>query len=90
MQSVTISENTLRQLGQAAMLRGMDINAYAEELLAISLAAVREAAPAVRKTRRAMEFSAAQPTGRTASEIDAELEEGRGEWPEEPSESLPL
>ena len=81
MQSVTISENTIRQLNHAATLRGMDINAYAEELLAISLAALRETAPVDQKTHHAMEFSAVAPTGRTAAEIDAELEEARSEWP---------
>ncbi len=86
MQNITISENTLRHLGQAAALRGMDINAYAEELLSISLAAVRQSAPAAGKTHSAMEFGAVVPTGRSASEIDAEVEAGRGEWPEETPE----
>ena len=90
MQSVMISENTIRQLNQAAALRGLDSNAYAEELLAISLAALRETAPIARKIHRAMEFSAIAPTGRAAAEIDAEIEEGRCEWPDEPREPVHL
>lgn len=81
MQNVTISEGTLSQLNQAAMLRGMDSNTYADELLAISLAVLRETV-VPQKPHRAMEFSAIETTGRTAAEIDAEIEVGRGEWPE--------
>ncbi len=80
MHTVTLSDKTLRHLRQAAALRGLDINAYAEELLELSLAVLRENSVAPSEKRhRAMEFSGAAPSGRTAAEIDAEIEAGRME-----------
>lgn len=81
MHTLTLSDKTLNRLRQAAALRGMDTNAYAEELLEISLAVLKESsATAFGKRHRAMEFSAVASSGRTASEIDADIEASRAEW----------
>lgn len=81
MQTVTLSDKTLKHLRQAAALRGLDTDAYAEELLEISLAVLEEKALATSgKRHRALEFSAAAPTGRTAAEIDTDIEASRAEW----------
>jgi hypothetical protein len=80
MQAIHLSDKTLTYLREAAALRGLDAEAYAEELLAISLAVLREKNTlSSLKPHRAMEFSGVVPTGRTASEIDAEIEAGREE-----------
>ena len=77
MQTVTLSDRTLSHLRQAAALRGLDADAYAEELLEISLAVLKENSVATKQKRfRAMEFSAVAPTGRTAAEIEFPSEEG--------------
>lgn len=81
MQTISVSEQTLDNLKEAAALRGMDTNAYAEELLAISLAVLREKQNCqTEKPYRAMQFSGIAPTGRAAEEIDAEIEAARNEW----------
>lgn len=83
MQGVTISDKTIiHQLNQAAAVRGMDINTYANELLAISRAVLQQKAPATPKKYRVMDFAGIAPTGRTAAEIDADIEASRGEWGE--------
>jgi hypothetical protein len=80
-QTIHLSGKTLTHLREAAALRGLDAEAYAEELLAISLAVLREKnTPSPIKPHRAMEFSAIAPSGRTASEIEAEIEAEREEW----------
>jgi hypothetical protein len=80
-QTIHLSDKTLTHLREAAALRGLDTDAYADELLAISLAVLREKnSLSPLKPHHAMEFSAVAPSGRTASEIDAEIEAGREEW----------
>jgi len=81
MQNISVSDHTLDTLKEAAALRGMDADAYAEELLAISLAVLRERQNTLpEKPYRAMQFSGIAPTGRTAEEIDADIETSRNEW----------
>lgn len=81
MQTISVSDQTLDNLKEAAARRGMDANTYAEELLSLSLAVLREKQNALPdKPYRAMQFSGIAPTGRTAEEIDAELEAARNEW----------
>ena len=41
MQTLTLSDNTIHLLSQAASLRGVETSAYAEELLQISLAVLK-------------------------------------------------
>jgi len=80
MQTITLSNETVDNLRRVAALRGIDADTYAEELLSISLA-VLDGDPSSRvKSRRVMEYSAIAPTGRTAAEIDADIEAGRSEW----------
>lgn len=89
MQTITLSDKTLSHLRQVAALRGLEADAYAEELLEISLAVLQNNALTVTaKPRRAMEFSASAPTGRTAAEIDAEIEASRAEWSDETADAL--
>ena len=81
MQNINLSDKSLFYLRQVAALRGLDIDTCAEELLTISLAVLHEnnvLAPT--KSHRAMEFSAIAPTGRTAKEIDTEIEADRESW----------
>ena len=81
MQTVTLSDNTLEQLRQAAAMRGVEASVYAEELLRISLAILHGDLEAeAEKTHSAREFSAIAPTRRSATEINAELEASRAEW----------
>jgi len=81
MQNISVSDHTLDTLKEAAALRGMDADAYAEELLAISLAVLRERQNTLpEKPYHAMQFSGIAPTGRTAEEIDADIETSRNEW----------
>lgn len=81
MQSIAVSDETLLHLRQAAALRGIDADTYAEELLSLSLTVLREKAVlSTTKPYQAMQFSGVAPTGRTAAEIDSEIESGRDEW----------
>jgi hypothetical protein len=80
MQTITLSNETANNLRRVAALRGIDADTYADELLSISLA-VLEGDPSSRaKSRRVMDYSAIAPTGRSAVEIDADIEAGRTEW----------
>ena len=81
MQTLTLSDNTIHLLSQAASLRGVETSAYAEELLQISLSVLKgNSESESMKTHIASEFSAIAPTGRSASEIDNEIEASRAEW----------
>jgi len=84
MQTVTLSDETIHHLQEAATRRGLEADVYAEELLSISLAVLRDASAAPSgKPYRAMKFSGVSPTGRPAGEIDTEIAEGRAEWDED-------
>ena len=88
MQTITLSNKTLILLQQAAAKRGIETNAYAEELLQISLAVLKgNSEGEFLKTHQATEFSAIAPSGRSASEIDAEIQASRDEWDSESSHS---
>ena len=83
MMIVNLSDETGRHLHRAAALRGLDTDTYAEELLAISLAAMNSVTVGHQKRLyNVMEFSGIAPTGRTSAEIDAEIAAGRAEWDE--------
>jgi len=88
METVTLSDETVNNLREAAALRGMDTDSYAEELLAISLAARQGHAAASKKRHRAMEFSGIAPSGRSVEEIDADIEVGRAEWDDRRNDSI--
>ena len=83
MQAIYLSDTTLNDLQNVACLRGLNTDVYAEELLAISLAVLRETGtPTVRKPHRAIEFGGIAPTQRTAAGIEADIEEQRKDWNE--------
>lgn len=78
--TVTLSPTTLARLRKAALLRGMKPDTYADELLTVTLAALMPNEESSTKPYRASQFRGAAPTGRTAEEIDADLNAMRDEW----------
>ena len=80
MQTVALSDETANYLRQMAALRGLDTDTCAEESLAISLAVLRQGNTVPHKPHHTMKFSAIAPTGRSAVDIDAEIEASRAEW----------
>ena len=78
--TVTLSPATLTRLRKAALQRGMKPDTYADELLTLSLVLLMPADESTTKPYKAGQFRAAAPTGRTAAEIDADINAMRDEW----------
>ncbi|GEM_PF-3297071 len=77
---IVISQTTMDRLREAALRRGMKSDDYAEELLTVTLAALMQSEEKKTKRFNASQFRGIAPTGRSAAEIDAELNAARDEW----------
>jgi len=77
--TLTLSPAILARLHKAASRCGMKIEAYAEKLLEITLA-VETQPDADDKPYSVMDFYGVAPSGRSAAEIDAEINALRDEW----------
>ena len=81
MQMISVSDEVINELRRVAMIRGLDPNAYAEELLSVSLSGKSKMNwQPKEKPFRAMQLSGAAPSGRSAEEIAAEIDAARDEW----------
>ena len=81
MPTITITDRTSKSLRAAALSQGVDESTLAEEILANGLqhGAEPKAEP-MSKPYRALQFSGVAPSGRTAAEIDDEINKSRDEW----------
>ena len=78
---IIISDDTLARLQEAARRRGVEVNRYLEDLLVEARSNSENSnGHAASKPHRAMQFSASAPSGRTATEIAAEIDSARDEW----------
>lgn len=75
MKAITLSPELSERIEKAAQIRGTDAPALAESLLSQILSLETT------KVFSVMDFAGVAPTGRSAQEIDTEIQEGRGEKP---------
>lgn len=78
--TITLSSKTHAALRQAASRRGIKPDAFVEELLTTTLAIEPQPDEDASKPYSVMDFYGAAPTGRSAAEIDAEINAARDEW----------
>jgi hypothetical protein len=78
--TITLSPTTHAALRRAASRRGMKPDTYVEELLTTTLADETQSDEDAAKPYSVMDFYGVAPTGRSAAEIDAEINAARDEW----------
>ena len=80
--TLSLSPAIIARLHNAASRRGMKIDVYAEKLLETTLA-LEPQLEVDDKPYNVMDFYGVAPSGRSAAEIDAEINALRDEWDRE-------
>ena len=81
--TITLSPAMHTALQQAANRRGIKPDAYVEELLTQTLTTEFQMGDDVSKPYSVLDFYGVAPSGRSATEIDAEINALRDEWDNE-------
>lgn len=81
--TITLSPAIHTALQQAAQRRGIKPDAYVEELLTQTLTRETQMGNDVLKPYSVLDFYGAAPSGRSAAEINAEINALRDEWDNE-------